>query len=1586
MVSSILSCARSSRGWSVSLAFLLLALLSAQAQEAFRLNDAGKARDLVVAADEIHVVSPGTAAEDLKTQVEAAFSGATVLGMAKGQALVQVPSRPTIRAGASKAAAFSGTVAGAEVEAVLYPPAGVHNRLTRRVATPEVLVEVPAGETAESLAAGSGAKSSRPTALANRVMLRFGSGFAALDAAKSLQGRGVTADVQLRRQHVPRFLPNDVFFPNQWHLRNTGQGTGVRGMDANVLDAWDITKGSGVTIAVVDDSVQTTHPDLQPNCPPLNSGFHHDFNGGDNNPAPVNDYYHQDEHGTSVSGVAAGKGNNSIGISGAAPDAQLVGIRLISEGTTDSEDASALYWHPAGLTVGACNNSWGPTSYYAGAGPLAKLALQNATTLGRGGKGQITLFAAGNSQEDYYGARDANADSFCNSRFVIAVGAVNNRGVQTAYSQRGANVLVSAPSSDDGYLGIWTTDDVGGVGYNPGTGEPSSTIDPQQSYTNSFGGTSSATPLVTGCVALMLGANPNLGWRDVHEIVAATAVKVTPNDPGWVFNGGGFKFSHRYGGGMINATAAVVRALDWDNLGPEQMQSQTATSLPVAIPENSTGVSRTFDFSGSPNLRVERGEIVLKMTHAHRSDVEITLTSPAGTKTILSELRARQSASDGYDDDINIQEGTAGWTFSTTQSWGENSTGVWTLITKDRRSGVTGTLDSVTVRLYGTTAPLERVGFQSPLYTIAETGGAQTVRVNRVGAADGPFTVDVITSTHGTATAGVDADFDAVTTTLDFATGETFKDVVVPIHADTVDESPESIYLLLKNPVGAALGGVTLAAIKVTDDDEPTVTVVATDPTAAEAASGVTANPGSFTISRTNTDPTPLTVNLQVSGTATSGTDYQSTLGSSVTIPADASSVTVSVTPINDGTVEPVETVTATVLAGNGYAVGDPATATVTIADDDIYKVEISVSSTSLAENAASPVNLTVKRDIVDPNQPLLVNLTIAGTAQADVHYVALPTQVEIPAGRAFVVIPLQPINDAIYSASKTVIVSIGAGSQYIQGFSKSVTVKISDDDPVADGVLPKVKIASPKAKGRFNAPGPVQASGTASDNFSVARVLYTVNGGAPQVATGTSSWSADLTANLVIGQNTLVVQSEDVDHNLSEESTVVFTYVQHRILTVEITPGGSVPKGYITPASLEVGETYSIVAKPEKGFVFAGWSDGFTSPGRSLSFVMPDADTHLLATFVTDPFLASIKGLYTGPVRTPAFAFESCGLLQTMLNAKGSCSGKLFLAGAKLSFKGEFNGLGQFKTRILRKGKTALDLELTVALDGDDRIITGTLTDSVFSATVETERAGFSKTAPYALAATHLKGETYNFQLPPPSGAVVPKPLGSGHGSFKVDKSGNAKWTARLRDGTVAGGAVPLYKGLTWPFFASLYKGRGLVLGEFAIDKSPATFGAGGTLDWIKLPVPGDKRFPNGFLLEADTAAGSLYTPPAKGAAASAFGASAGVTGTITFSDGSLSNGAPFIRDITVGPDNKPAVANSVTPLISPVVKINAAKGTFSGSFVDPKFVVKATRLKFEGVIRQDTATGVGDFIGATSNGLGAQTGTVKIDLLPQP
>ena len=546
---------------------------------------------------------------------------------------------------------------------------------SRRVVTNRVAVKLRAGVDAAAFALRHG--------LVDRGVVSSSPGWrifetAAIAGVLDVFG-GVSADAdvesatpQLRKQQAKRFLPNDPLFSSQWHLRNTA----TVGLDVNVTSVWDTWKGNGVRIGIVDDGLQTSHPDLSPNVDTVND---HDWNDGTpTDPSPV---LSLDFHGTACAGVAAGRGNNGVGVSGAAPEATLVGLRLIGAPATDQDEADAMNW--SSDIIQLKSNSWGPNDdgiTLQGPDSLTQAALANAAATGRGGLGTVFLWAAGNGGEVN---DDSNYDGYANSRYTIAVAAIANNGIRSSYSEPGANVIITAPS-DGGSLGITTTDLIGANGYNAGA------LIPDANYTNDFGGTSSACPLAAGVVALVLQSKPTLGWRDVQEILIRSATKVNPTDTDWVNNGAGWHFNHKYGAGLINAQAAVTIAAGWTNLGPELSAESAQTGLSVVIPDNNaTGITRTFDLSGS-NIRVERVLVNVSINHTSRGNLAVTLTSPNGTVSRLAEKHG--DTGNDY----------ANWTFSTVRSWGENSAGNWTLKITDGTAGATGTLTSATVTVFGT--------------------------------------------------------------------------------------------------------------------------------------------------------------------------------------------------------------------------------------------------------------------------------------------------------------------------------------------------------------------------------------------------------------------------------------------------------------------------------------------------------------------------------------------------------------------------------------------------------------------------------------------------------------------------------------------------------------------------------------------------------------------------------------------------------------------------------------------------------------------------------------------------------------------
>lgn len=524
----------------------------------------------------------------------------------------------------------------------------------------------------------------------------------------------------LEHVRVARVLPNDPYLTRQWTLNNTGQTRGTVGADARVFEAWEAGyTGEGVLVSVVDDGFELKHTDLGA---AFRTDLGYDYRDGDANPAAEGlDGFGEDgrpradAHGTAVAGIIGAIANNAFGIAGIAHGARIVPVRALQRNMTDLQEASAL-GHNQGL-VAVCNNSWGPDDNgraIVSPGVLAEAARESGVREGRGGRGIIYVWAAGNGaeQED-----DANYDGYANSIHAIAVGALTDRGIRCTYSEKGACLAVSAPSGYDSVRkpGTWTTDLLGNRGYN-GTGTADDLSDNR--FTASFNGTSAAAPVASAVVALMLQANPGLGWRDVKEVLMRSAAMTDPTNPGWFTNAAGFRFNHEYGAGAVHAGAAVRLAKGWTNLGPVRrlVVGKTTRDL-VSIPDGDpSGVRHVFRVE-DPAFRVEQVRLRVDITHPARGELEVELVSPTGT---VSRLWSPHSDST---DDLRHR-------FMSVFHWGEAAVGDWEVRVVDYVRDQSGYIGALELELFGTRPdPEVRLGLVA-----AGTGGWELVLTGEAGA------------------------------------------------------------------------------------------------------------------------------------------------------------------------------------------------------------------------------------------------------------------------------------------------------------------------------------------------------------------------------------------------------------------------------------------------------------------------------------------------------------------------------------------------------------------------------------------------------------------------------------------------------------------------------------------------------------------------------------------------------------------------------------------------------------------------------------------------------------------------------------
>lgn len=387
------------------------------------------------------------------------------------------------------------------------------------------IVTLEPGTDPEAALEGMGVELVRPLMPgAGLYLVRDATGGDGVDASARLaEARGVglargvrqaMPNLYVRMKTTAEFTPNDPRLNGQWYFDNL-----------HMKEAWGLSKGAASeTIVIVDTGCDLTHPDLVAKMDPGR-----DVLDDDDDPSP--DLAEQGTaHGTECAGIAAAVTDNGEGIAGGCPLCRLRCVRLIDASAQPISTNVEAFQFALDTNASVVSNSWGFIDKFPVPEPLAD-AINLVFDTGRSGKGAIVVFAMGND------SNEVGSDELQGVRGVLGVGAITNLDQTTSFTNFGAPVDVVAPT------GTLTTDISGPAGSDPGD------------YSTSFGGTSSACPVVAGIMGLLAAAAPNKTSQELYDIVIQTARPAPYAEPDE--NG----HDPLYGYGVIDPVKALKVAL-----------------------------------------------------------------------------------------------------------------------------------------------------------------------------------------------------------------------------------------------------------------------------------------------------------------------------------------------------------------------------------------------------------------------------------------------------------------------------------------------------------------------------------------------------------------------------------------------------------------------------------------------------------------------------------------------------------------------------------------------------------------------------------------------------------------------------------------------------------------------------------------------------------------------------------------------------------------------------------------------------------------------------------------------------------------
>ena len=865
----------------------------------------------------------------------------------------------------------------------------------------------------------------------------------------------------------------DSLYGCQWHLNNQS------GQDINVESVWsEGIKGEGVNIAVVDDGMDFRHEDLKDN---VDAGLNHDYTGRNDIFHPL---YH---HGTRVAGIISAR-DNDIGVRGVAPRATIYGYNLFAA-KTDLNTGDALARNREVTAVS--NNSWGRS-----AGPgLASVpqiytqAIEAGISNGYGGRGTFYVFASGNIHEI---GGHANLSELLTDHGVTAVCAVNDADVRASYSNAGANLWVCAPSGHSLSpidRGIVTTENY-------------------DRYDYLASGTSMSAPMVSGVAALMRNANPELTWRDLKLILAASARKNDPANTTWLTGARKYRaeqdtdlyhFSHLYGFGVVDAKASVDLAKSWQTLPPLLTSSVDSGSVTAQVPDAPlTGSPTTISYQLTLDTDIEFTEFVevdVGFLHSSFRDLLIQLVSPSGAVSVLTVTFDTFTPDDP--DDVDFYPLFGSFRLGSSRHLGEDPNGVWTLRVTDKLPGPQTTLKTFSswgLTVYGHTQPAPEpqqveVDFAQPAYSVTE-GDSVDVTVLLDADPQRTVTVPIVATNQGGATDDDSGVPESVTFVGGGPTQQTFS---ITATDDQIVDANESIRLGFGAlPAGVSAGATAETNIAITDND----------------IAGVTVNPTSLTILEGAYETYAVRLNSQPGETVT------------VTVLPDNTDVTASPETLvfNSATWNTPQTVTVTAAQDDdaqddystlthtviGYGTVTTAYSVAVTVTDDEPPVEVNFAQSAYSVPEGDSVDVTVSLS-ADPQRTVTVPIvaTNQGGATGD-DYSGVPGSVTfVGGGPTQQTLSITTTDDQMVDPNEGVKLGFGVlPIKVTAGATAESIVSITDNDAARMPTVQMTLTETPLVRLRVGIPVTVRFDQTVS-GFGIDDV--TVTNGRPENLTGES-------------------------------------------------------------------------------------------------------------------------------------------------------------------------------------------------------------------------------------------------------------------------------------------------------------------------------------------------------------------------------------------------------------------------------------------------------------------------------------------------